>query len=109
MFIYNITFLVENNNEAEFLTWMRNHALLTLINPESPARSPRLTKVAQVPGDPEFAAQAASFAFQVEFDSMEDAAKWAETALAPVGGEFTATFGPERGLMFATILEVIDL
>ncbi len=109
MYIYNTTFMVDHAEKERFLGWMRSNALPALVNDTLPAREPRLTLVAEVPGDPEFAAQAASFAFQVEFDSMEDAAKWAETALAPVGGEFTATFGPERGLMFATILEVIDL
>ncbi len=109
MFIYNITFLVENNNEAEFLTWMRNHALLTLINPESPARSPRLTKVAQVPGDPEFSEQACTFALQTEFSNLQDAGKWAEIYLQPLLGEYSQKFGAEHALSFSTILESIDL
>lgn len=109
MYIYNTTFMVEQSEKENFLTWMRSHALPALVNDSLPAMAPRLTLVAEVPGDPEFAAQAASFAFQVEFNSIEDAKKWAETALMPVGGQFTSKFGPEHGLMFATILEVVDL
>lgn len=109
MYIYNTTFMVEQSEKEEFLSWMRSHALAALVNDQLPSRSPRLTLVAEVPGDPEFAAQAASFAFQVEFETIEEAGKWAEIALAPVAGEFTSKFGPERGLLFSTILEVVDL
>lgn len=101
--------MVDHSEKGRFLEWMRGKALPALVNDGLPAREPRLTLVAEVPGDPEFAAQAASFAFQVEFESLDEARGWADTALAPAGAEFTALFGSERGLMFATILEIIDL
>lgn len=109
MFIYNATFMVEQSEKENFLVWMRSEALPELVNETLPAREPRLTIVAEVPGDPEFADQAASFAFQVEFDSLADAKNWADTALMVVAGNFTAKFGKERGLMFATILEALPL
>lgn len=109
MYIYNVTFMVDNQEKTNFLQWMRSEALPMMVNDQSPAGSPRLTLVADVPGDPEFAAQAASFAFQTEFQNLEDAKRWAETFLMPVGGNFSAKFGPDRGMMFSTILEVIDL
>ncbi|MDE6559027.1 MAG: DUF4286 family protein, partial [Muribaculaceae bacterium] len=92
-----------------FLEWMRGEALPELVNESLPAREPRLTLLAEVPGDPDFASQAASFAFQVEFDSQADAEKWAETALQPVAGRFTEKFGTERAVIFTTILRKIAL
>ncbi|MDE6247070.1 MAG: DUF4286 family protein [Muribaculaceae bacterium] len=109
MYIYNVTFMVENANEPSFLSWMRTYALNAMVNPESTARNPRLTLVADVPGDPEFARQACSFAFQVEFNSISDAEQWAATYLAPVLGAYTEKFGPEHALSFSTILQAIDL
>ncbi|MDE6271686.1 MAG: DUF4286 family protein [Muribaculaceae bacterium] len=109
MYIYNVTFMVDNEEKSNFLAWMRDEALPMMVNDQSPARSPRLTLVAEVPGDPEFAAQAASFSFQTEFQTLDVAKKWAEDYMLPAGGKFTAKFGPERGMMFATILELVDL
>lgn len=109
MYIYNVTFMVENANEASFLSWFRGEALNMMVNAKSPARSPRLTLVADVPGDPEFARQACSFAFQVEFKSISEAEQWAAAYLAPVLSAYTEKYGPEHALSFATILQVIDL
>ncbi len=109
MYIYNTTFMVSPSLKTDFLSWLRSEALPRLVNAESPARAPRLTLVADVPGDPEFAAQACSFAFQTEFESKDDASRWAETYLQPVVGDYTARFGAEHALCFATILEEVPL
>lgn len=109
MFIYNVTFMVDNSIKNDFLLWMRSSALPMLVNAESPAREPRLTLVAEVPGDPEFAKQACSFAFQAEFPDMPTAKKWAEIYLMPVLGNYTEKFGAERALSFTTILENVEL
>lgn len=109
MYIYNTTFVVEPADKELFESWMRNVALPALVNPSLPARSPRLTLVADAPSDPEFASHAASYAFQVEFKGVEDAKKWADMALTPIAGNFTSKFGAEHGLIFTTLLEVIDL
>ena len=109
MYIYNVTFLVEKGNKQEFMTWFRDEALVALVNSESPARSPRMTLVAEVPGDPEFVNHAASYAFQTEFTSMDDAKQWAKIYLQPLLGKYTQKFGNELALSFATILEEINL
>lgn len=109
MIIYNTTFMIEQAVKPAFLDWMRNEALSIADNNQLPARAPRLTTVVDVPGDPEFAAQAASFALQFEFLTIDEARKWADIALSELAGKFTSKFGPERGLIFSTILEEIDL
>ena len=109
MYIYNSTFIVPPGEKEVFLDWMRSTALPALVNESLPARAPRLTLLADVPGDPGFASQAASFAFQVEFDTLADAGKWAETALQPVAGLFTGKFGTEHAVIFTTILQNIEL
>lgn len=109
MYIYNTTFMVEQSLKEDFVQWFRSNALTKMVNPESPAREPRLTCVVDVPGDPEFAAQAASFAFQTEFMAREDADRWAEVYLAPVIGDFTSRYGADKALTFATVLTVVDL
>lgn len=109
MYIYNVTFAIANEDQEEFLGWLRKEALGKLANSELGAREPRLTKVAEVPGDPDFAVQAASYALQMEFSSIEEAKRWADIALMEVGGMFTIKFGQDRGMMFTTILEVIAL
>lgn len=109
MYIYNTTFMIERSESDNFLAWMRLEALPSLVGEDSPAKAPRLTCVAEVPGDSEFAAQAASFAFQTEFDTLEEARGWASTRLADAVGRFKAQFGDDRALTFATILEEIPL
>lgn len=109
MYIYNVTFLVEHLEKEGFLQWMRGEGLPALVNAESPAREPRLTMVAEVPGDPSFGADACSFAFQVEFPDLLQARQWAEDYLQPVLGKYTLRFGAEKALCFATILEEVNL
>ena len=109
MYIYNTTFIVAPTEKPTFMDWMRTTALPQLVNESLPARSPRLTLVTDVPADPDFASQAASFAFQVEFTRLEDARKWADIALMPVAGLFAGKFGNEKAAVFSTILQTVDL
>ncbi|MBD5385270.1 DUF4286 family protein [bacterium] len=109
MYIYNVTFVVEKQDGDAFLKWLRDEALAELMNPESPAREPRLTEVVNVPGAPDFGEHACSFALQTEFQTLEDAEKWAEVYLQPVVGKYAARFGMEKAHSFATILRNIDL
>lgn len=109
MYIYNITFMVEPEYKIRFLDWMRGAALPALLSAGSAARNPRLTLVAEVPGDPEFASQACSFALQLEFTDLSAAKEWADIHLSPVIGQYISEFGPEHALSFSTILESIDL
>ena len=109
MYIYNVTFLVEQAHKDEFLKWFRDEALTMLVNPESPARSPRMTLVAEVPGDPDFVNHAASYAFQTEYATLDEAKKWATVYLQPIIGKYIQKFGSEHAHSFVTILEEIDL
>ncbi len=109
MYIYNVTFVVEKQDADAFLQWMRSKALVELVNPESPAKSPRLTTVVSVPGAPDFHTHASSYALQTEFDTLEDAEKWADVYLAPVLGAYGAEFGADKAQCFATVLRTVDL
>lgn len=111
MYIYNTTFMILPSSEPQFLSWLRLEALPMLVNEALPARSPRLTKIAEIPADPEMTAQSASYAFQVEFKALEDAKKWADSALNPVCGNFASKFnaGDGHAAVFSTILLTIDL
>ena len=109
MYIYNVTFVVEKQDKEVFLQWLKNEALVALVNEESPALEPRLTTVVSVPGAPDFADHAGSFALQVEFQSLEEAEKWAEVYLQPTLGKYAAKFGVDKAQCFATILQTVDL
>lgn len=109
MYIYNVTFVVERQDGGAFLAWLRSEALGMLVNEESPAREPRLTTVVSVPGAPDFSTHASSFALQMEFQTLEEAEKWADVYLHPVLGKYALKFGAERAQCFATILQVLDI
>lgn len=109
MYIYNVTFIVERHNEERFLKWMRSEAIPALVNAKSSARSPRLTIVAEVPGDPDFSSHVCNFAFQTEHGSLAEAQQWAEIFLQPLLGRYAAEFGADQALSFATVLQEIPL
>lgn len=109
MYIYNITFVIEKSQIDKFLTWVRLEALPGLVNAESPARTPRLVRVAEVPGNPDFGGEEASFSLQVELPDLDSAKKWADVYLTPILGKLAPTFGAERAFAFVSILENIPL
>ena len=109
MYIYNVTFVVEKQDKEAFLQWLRTEALGALVNEESPAREPRLTTVVSVPGAPDFADHACSFALQTEFQTLDEAEKWARVYLQPILGNYAAKFGVDKAQSFATILQTVDL
>ncbi|MEZ3519217.1 MAG: DUF4286 family protein [Muribaculaceae bacterium] len=109
MYIYNVTFIVERHNEERFLKWMRSEALPALVNAGSSARNPRLTVVAEVPGDSDFSSHVCNFAFQTEHPSLPEAHQWAGEFLQPVLGMYAAEFGVEQALSFSTVLQDVAL
>lgn len=107
MIIYNVTFLVENGDEERFLKWMRSEGLNAFAAGAAADSHPRLTKVVEVPGDPEFARQACSFALQLDFADMASAKGW-EAETMPKGiAQYARLFGDDHALSFATIMETI--
>lgn len=107
MIIHNTTFIIDRNLSEDFLVWFRSFAHESLC--KSSGLRPRLTILREVPGDPDFNAQAFSYAFQLEFPTLLEANEWVRTHLTPVMENFTATFGIEKSMTFPTILEEIEL
>lgn len=106
MIIYAITFMTERVYESRLTEWLRSSAVPSL---EIPAGSEtRLTKVAAVPGDPEFSRQALSMTLHVGFPSPAPARAWAEKTLDSVLDEFSRKFG-QNALHFVSVLQTIEL
>lgn len=107
MTIYNITFMMERSLAEDFLHWFRSEALLCLD--DGAGANPRMTVVSEVPGDPDFNDQALSYAFQMEFEDIDKAKRWADRTLMPQLHRYTELFGRERAVVFTTILEAVSL
>lgn len=102
MKIYNLTFIIDPLNEVEFLKWLR-------VRAASPSFvGCRLLKVAHVPGDADFSAQAASISMQRSFSTIDEAREWGEGPVENLREEYARWAGGE-GLTFATILEELSL
>ncbi|MDE5552659.1 MAG: DUF4286 family protein [Muribaculaceae bacterium] len=108
MIIYNCTFMLDKALGQDFLRWLKEEALTPLTQGLTHP-DPRLTRLIDVPGDPEFNNHALSYALQLEFDTLAEAQRWARTVLQSVTGMYTARFGGEKALLFTTILQDIPL
>lgn len=108
MIIYNITFMVERSEKERFILWIKGEGLQILL-PEGNDLTPRLTLLRDVPGDPEFAQQACSFALQLSFADTMAMDGWASEFLPKGIALFQKRFGAEHALHFATVLEEIPL
>lgn len=108
MYIYNVTFMTDRCAAPRFLQWLRDEALASLFAEGSPARSPKLNTVAEIPGESGLEEQAASFALQAEFDTLTDAHRWGADFLPVAVESYRRHFGPEA-LLFATILKNIPI
>ncbi|MCM1152251.1 MAG: hypothetical protein NC328_01160 [Muribaculum sp.] len=86
--------------------WIRREAVPAL---DVPAGCPvRLTKVAAVPGEPDFANQALSMTLHVGFESLGMLRHWMKSRVEPVTDDFHARFSDES-LHFISILKEISL
>lgn len=99
--------MVEQEDASRFTDWIRSEGLPIMCG-DAEVR-PRLTRLVEVPGDPEFSKQACSFALQLEFPTREALDEWADAKLPKGLGLFRRRFGTQRALFFASILEEIKL
>ena len=106
--IYNITFVIDPEEENTFLVWVRSSLLADLFNPESPAKNATLRKVIEAGGEVPAEDHGTSIALSAEFDFEDDARRWHDIFLAPALGRFSEKFG-NRGAFFVTLLESLPL
>ncbi len=107
--IYNVSFMMERSLGAEFEGWLRKSALPRLADPAFGGRDPHLRLLADVPGNPDFSDQALTYAFQMEFDDEQAAARWGTRCLQLCRAEYEEKFGRERAVSFDSILRELPL
>ncbi len=100
--------MVDEDQAESLLRWLRGGTVSRLTEGLTDS-NPRLSTLVEVPGDPDFASHARSFALQIEFRTIEDAHAWGDARLMPLIADYTAKFGIERAAIFTTILEEIEL
>ena len=108
MYIYNVTFIIEQAQEEGLLDYIKKDLLSKLFNPESPAKNPELRKVVEVGGVKPDKDHGLSIALAATFDTEETAHLWHDHILIPALGDFPVKFGPDA-LFFVTLLENILL
>ncbi len=102
MKIYNLTFIVDPRREEAFLEWIRAR----FAAPELAGCA--LLKVAEVPGDPEFAEHALSVSLQKRCPADADLEAFRQGPAESLSEEYARWAGGE-GLTFATVLEEVPL
>ncbi|MDE6391725.1 MAG: DUF4286 family protein [Muribaculaceae bacterium] len=109
MVIHNATFMMEREREGEFIDWLRGLVAGEGLFAESlRGRRVRLSAMREAGGVDYRQAEAQSVAFQVEFDSIEEARKWSREALPTVAARFEEHFGPQA-MVFTSVFEEISL
>lgn len=109
MVIHNATFMMEREKEAEFVDWLRGCVLGGGQFAESlRGRRVRMSAMREAGGVDYRQAEAQSVAFQVEFESIEDARKWSREALPSVAARFEERFGPQA-MVFTSVFEEMPL
>lgn len=107
--IHNATFMMEREREGEFIDWLRGCVAEEGSFAESlRGRRVRLSAMREAGGVDYRQAEAQSVAFQVEFDSIEEARKWSREALPSVAARFEERFGPQA-MVFTSVFEEISL
>lgn len=99
MYIQNITFMVEPHMASNFIEW---------LIPYVKNCGGRLSTLRQVGGDSVSAEEAASFAYQEEFSSLEDLNIRYESFVENLTEAFTRKFQP-NAIFFCSVSEVISI
>lgn len=108
IYIYNTSFFVERGKEDLFEKWFTVAVKPHLDQPERAGRRPRLTTLCSAGDENALENEAASYAFQLEFDSLEAAALWAANDGAEIVEEFMTRFAPDA-LTFTSVSREIPL
>lgn len=107
MIIHNATFMTERSHEKEVITWLKER----LADMESRGGlcggwNPRISAMREAGGISHEEAEAASIAFQVEFEDSAAARLWSAREVTPLAAAFTSRFGVES-MVFTSLFEVV--
>lgn len=103
MVIHNATFMVLPDKEGELILWLKGEiASMSLAD----GRAPRVSAMREAGGISHRQAEAASVAFQVEFDDIDRARTWGKEEFAALADAFSARFGADS-MVFTSIFEIV--
>lgn len=105
--IVNNTFMFTRGKAAAFVGWLRREGLAALEGRHG-ASEPSLTRVAAVPGMPDFESQGASYALQFKFQDLESALAWIDDTLPEAVVSLKTRLG-EEVMTLSTVLESVQL
>ena len=105
MYSYNITFIVEPQNENELIAYIRG-LLRQLFSADSKAFNPELRKVVEAGGEKIGYGGPLSIALAASFNSEDEAYRWHDHILLPALDNFNLKFGKDA-VFFISLLEHI--
>lgn len=108
MFIYNITFVVDPDQETHLLEYFRKYLIPKLFSNESPAKNPELKKVMETGGERLGKEHGLSIALSASFETEELAHLWNDHLFIPALSDFPVQFG-SHSLFFVTLLESLTI
>lgn len=103
MFTYNITFMMNPQEEGNFILWLRQVASAKDSELKD-AENLRLQKVVRIGGERPDADHGLSIAMQADFTSETAAEEWEKIVIPKLTGNFMTKFGPNAAF-FTTLLE----
>ena len=107
MIIHNATFMLDKRRETEAVNWLKTAvSSMEEKNQLGLGRYPRLSAMREAGGVSHEQAEAASIAFQVEFDNADHARVWNRGAFSSLAEDFSHRFGPDA-MVFTSLFEVL--
>lgn len=95
--------MMERELEEKFIAWVRRELAETEIHA---GRQARITAMREAGGVDYRQAEAQSVAYQVEFDSIDEARRWSSEKFSTLAARFEEAFGPQA-MVFTSIFEVV--
>ena len=104
MVIHNATFMVRRELESELVLWLKSE---TAGMSRGEGFNPRISAMREAGGVRNHEADAASVAFQMEFEDEKGALEWRSTAFDALAGKFIGRFGTNEAMVFTSLFEVV--
>lgn len=109
MIIHNSTFMIRKEREGDVISWLKKELGIDSRNtPDCKTGglvNPRISAMREAGGISHEHADAASVAFQSEFEDVPSALAWRERVFNPLAERFSSVFG-EESMVFCSLFEV---